>query len=195
MALAAVAALVLPSLLGHHNDYPNGNPANLSKFDAMATAAAAGDATNLQGLRLVSQGAQVNMGPYAGGWGSNFVVNWGEATAGRAAERAYATRLYNALALNLSTSSNPVAPVTAGIAVAGPANQPDAITRAMQRAAAAGIAELSTSGAQQLTAQAQAANAAQRSLTTSPPIGVSQQTGVIAIGLVLLVLLFLLLRK
>jgi hypothetical protein len=84
VAVGAVADGLLSIFGGHHNSYPNGNPANLSKMDQMAVA---GD---LAGLQTVARG-----GSYALPGDPNGILNWSQPAgdAGRASERAYAGML------------------------------------------------------------------------------------------------------
>jgi hypothetical protein len=95
-ALPVAAVLtVASSLFGHHNAYPNGNPANLATMDKVAQA---GD---LLTLRTIANGGTTPGGrPLGSGWPTNPGENipWGENTPGRIAERTYARDLLTRIA-------------------------------------------------------------------------------------------------
>lgn len=99
--VGVVAETALSSVFGHHNSYPNGNPDNLTKFDAIARQAAAGDQASVDFMRQVIAGNVITNGPGSVWWNAgdhvNPVVDWGEQSPGRAAERAYMQHLYSGL--------------------------------------------------------------------------------------------------
>jgi hypothetical protein len=191
----SVGLSLASGLFGHHNDYPNGNPADLSKFDAIAQQAMAGDAASLTFLQRVAVGQQITNGPgsvwYNAGDHDNAQVNWGDPSPGRAAERAYAARLV--AGMTGTTQPNPSA---AELAMVLRTNAPpdstlgSALTAIVQAGLGASESQLGTTLAGAGAALHVQGSTTYQRASTVPNITPTQLV-LIVVGLVLVGLLFL----